>query len=108
VSGAPLQLVVEVDTTGGTVPPMASGNAKRRQERQSNAQHRADKSHRRDHDEPHHHLPKVGTAPEQEHLRRQRLADLVDFGRVKLAPSAIIGVILFALLALVSLLVLFA
>jgi hypothetical protein len=87
---------------------MASENAKRRQERQRNARHGADKSHRRDRDQPHHHLPKVGTAPEQEHLRRQRLADLVDFGRVTLAPAAIIGVVLFALLALVGLLVLFA
>lgn len=96
-----------MEVTGSTVPAMASGNAKRRQKHQTNARHHADKSHQRDHDEPHHHLPKVGTAPEQEHLRRQRLADLVDFGRVKLAPSAIIGVILFALLALVALLVFF-
>jgi cytochrome P450 len=52
----------------------------------------------------------VGTRPEQEHLHRQRQADLVDFGRGGRHRSLGIGLVVLALvllLAVLAVLVLF-
>jgi len=89
---------------------MASGNAKRKRAQQSRARHSADKSHERDRTQSHKPLPKVGTRPEQEHLHRQRQADLVDFGRGGMHRSLGIGLVVLALvllLAVLAVLVLF-
>jgi len=85
---------------------MSSGNAKRKKTRQRHAQRSADKSHRRDRSQTHRHLPKVGTSPEQEHLRHQRQADLVDFGRVRTGRWVTIGLVVVALVAIAAFLVL--
>jgi lipoate-protein ligase B len=89
---------------------MASGNAKRKRAQQSQARHSADKSHARDRAQSHQPLPKVGTREEQEHLHRQRQADLVDFGRGgrrRYLGLGLVVVALVVLLAFLAVLILF-
>lgn len=77
-----------------------SGNAKRRQAQQRRARRSADRSHQRERQQPHEHLPKVGTRKEQAYLRRQRQADLFDFGRIGVGRAVAIGLAVLAVVAL--------
>ena len=89
---------------------MASGNAARKRKQQQQARRRADKSHQRDRNQPHGHLPKVGTRPEQAHLQKQRRADLVAFGAGRRRPAlgiALVVLVLAVILAFLAILVLF-
>jgi hypothetical protein len=83
-----------------------SGNAKRRRAQQAQARKRADKSHERDRTQSHTHLPKVGTRPDQEHLHRQRQADLVGFGRFKAGRRLSIALVVLAVVVLLGFLAL--
>jgi len=67
---------------------------------------RADKSHQRDREQSHTHLPKVGTKADQEHLHRQRQADLIGFGRFRVGRGVSIALVVLALMALVGVLAL--
>lgn len=77
-----------------------SGNAKRRQAQQRQARRRAERSHQREREQPHEHLPKVGTRKEQAYLQRQRQADLFDFGRIGVGRVVAIGLAVLAVVAL--------
>ena len=83
-----------------------SGNAKRKRAQQTQARKRAEKSHERDRAQSHTHLPKVGTRPDQEHLHRQRQADLIGFGRFKVGRSVSIVLVVIASAALLGVLAL--
>jgi hypothetical protein len=83
---------------------MASGNAKRRQNQQHQKQQSASKQHKRDHQQSHDHLPKVGTPADDAYIQRKRREDLIDFGLTSGRTRQVLGVALavFAIGALLA------
>jgi ferric-dicitrate binding protein FerR (iron transport regulator) len=83
---------------------MASGNAKRRQKQQHQKQQSANKQHKRDHEQSHTHLPKVGSPEDDAYIQRKRREDLIDFGLTSGRTRQILGIVLavFAIGALLA------
>jgi ferric-dicitrate binding protein FerR (iron transport regulator) len=83
---------------------MASGNQKRKQHQQQQKQKSASKQHKRDHEQSHEHLPKVGSPADDAYIQRKRREDLIDFGLTSGRTRQILGIVLavFAIGALLA------